>query len=84
MTVSLYLSHLSICRLVHSDGSLVDLSTGGAPQLLLEEEKGLQKEREEEETEEKCIKDEEDEYPCIFDGETLSDHITGKHGVCRT
>lgn len=77
------LSHLSLCRLVHSDGSLVDLSTSGAPQLLLEEEKGVQREREEE-TEEKCIKEEEDEYPCMFDRETLSDHITGKHDCCHT
>ncbi|XP_026217973.1 piezo-type mechanosensitive ion channel component 2-like isoform X2 [Anabas testudineus] len=64
----------TITRLVHSDGSLVDLSAGGAPQLPPEEEKGLQKEREEE-TEEKCLKEEDDEYPCMFDRETLSDHI---------
>ncbi|KAM8730910.1 piezo-type mechanosensitive ion channel component 2-like [Acanthopagrus schlegelii] len=65
----------TITRLVHSDGSLFDLSAGGAPQLLPEEEKrGRQRERQEE-TEEKWIKkeEEEEEYSCMFDGETLSD-----------
>ena len=67
-------------RLVHSDGSLFDLSVGGAPQLLPEEEKrGRQRERQEE-TEEKWIKkeEEEEEYSCMFDGETLSDPMAGK------
>ncbi|XP_045899373.1 piezo-type mechanosensitive ion channel component 2-like isoform X2 [Micropterus dolomieu] len=60
----------TITRLVHSDGSLFDLSVGGTSQLLQEEEKiGGQGEREEE-TEEK-----EEEYPCVFEKETLSDHI---------
>lgn len=68
-------------RLVHSDGSLVDLSVGGTCQLLLEEEKrGGQREKEEE-TEDKWMKEEEEEGVCphVFDRETLSDHITGKH-----
>ncbi|XP_062236076.1 piezo-type mechanosensitive ion channel component 2-like isoform X2 [Platichthys flesus] len=70
-----------ITRLVHSDGSLVDLSVGGAPQLLLEEEKRKgEREREREiEGEDKGIKEEEEEeehYPCVFEKETLSDHIT--------
>lgn len=64
-------------RLVHSDGSLFDLSVGGAPQLLQEEEKrGGQRE----EADEKWMKEEEEEeFPCMFERETLSDHITGKH-----
>ncbi|KAM9337588.1 piezo-type mechanosensitive ion channel component 2-like [Symphorus nematophorus] len=69
----------TITRLVHSDGSLFDLSLGRNPQPLLEEEKRGQKEREEE-TDEKWIKteeeEEEEEYPHMFDRETLSDHIT--------
>ncbi|XP_075941386.1 piezo-type mechanosensitive ion channel component 2-like isoform X1 [Anarhichas minor] len=53
----------TITRLVHSEGSLFDLSVCGAPQLLLEAEKsGGQREREE-------------EYTCVFERETLSDHI---------
>lgn len=73
----------SVCngRLVHSDGSLFDLSAGGAPQLLPGEEKrGGQRERQEE-TEEKWIKKEEEEeegFSCMFDGETLSDPMAGK------
>ncbi|KAK9527367.1 hypothetical protein VZT92_013937 [Zoarces viviparus] len=64
----------TITRLVHSEGSLFDLSVCGAPQLLLEAEKsGGQREREEE-TEEKWI-NEEEEYTCVFERETLSDHI---------
>lgn len=61
------------CRLVHSDGSLVDLSVGGAPepQLLLEESGGQR-----EPTEEKWMK-EEDDYSCVFEKESLSDTITG-------
>lgn len=47
------------------------------PQLLLEAEKSRgQRECEEEETEEKWIKEEED-YPCVFERETLSEHIKG-------
>ncbi|XP_049912684.1 piezo-type mechanosensitive ion channel component 2-like [Epinephelus moara] len=69
----------TITRLVHSDGSLFDLSLGGAPQLLLEAEKrGGQRDREED-TEERWMKkeeeDEEEEYPCMFERETLSDHL---------
>ncbi|XP_069368065.1 piezo-type mechanosensitive ion channel component 2-like isoform X1 [Paralichthys olivaceus] len=71
----------TITRLVHSDGSLVDLSVGGAPQLLLEEEKtkGEREREREREGEDKGIKaeeEEEEDYPCVFDRETLSDHIT--------
>ncbi|XP_042254704.1 piezo-type mechanosensitive ion channel component 2-like [Thunnus maccoyii] len=70
----------TITRLVHSEGSLVDLSVGGAPQLLLEEEKREGQRRKEQETGEKWRKeehaDEEEEYPCMFDRETLSDPIT--------
>lgn len=70
----------SLCRLVHSDGSLFDLSVGGAPQLLLEEEKrGGERDREEETDQRWMKEEEEEEYPCMFDRETLSDHITGKH-----
>ncbi|XP_028289056.1 piezo-type mechanosensitive ion channel component 2-like [Parambassis ranga] len=69
----------TITRLVHSDGSLVDLSVGGAPQKLLEEETGgAQKEKEE--RKEAWIKGEEEQeedYSCMFDRETLSDHLTG-------
>nr|XP_046227093.1 piezo-type mechanosensitive ion channel component 2-like isoform X2 [Scatophagus argus] len=69
----------TITRLVHSDGSLFDLSMGGATQLLLEEGKrGGQKERQEE-TNSQWIKEEEDEEEdlCdVFHGETLSDHMT--------
>lgn len=71
---------LSLCRLVHSDGSLFDLSVSGAPQLLSEEEKRWQQRERQEEVDEKWVKkEEEDEYPCMFDGETLSDQITGTH-----
>ncbi|TMS01193.1 Piezo-type mechanosensitive ion channel component 2 [Larimichthys crocea] len=68
----------TITRLVHSDGSLFDLSLGGAPQLLLEEEKTERLRERGEETDKKCIKEEEEdeEYPCMFDRETLSDPIT--------
>ncbi|KAI3355619.1 hypothetical protein L3Q82_018446, partial [Scortum barcoo] len=70
----------TITRLVHSDGSLFDLSMGGVPQLLLEEEKRGGQRENEEETDKKWIKGEEEEaeaeYPCMFDRETLSDHIT--------
>ncbi|XP_039983516.1 piezo-type mechanosensitive ion channel component 2-like [Xiphias gladius] len=67
----------TITRLVHSDGSLVDLSVGGGPQILLEEEKRSGQREREEETEDKWIKEEEEEeYPCVFDRETLSDRIT--------
>lgn len=66
------------CRLVHADGSLVDLSVGGAPepQLLLEESGGPR-----EPAEEKWMKEEEEEeedYSCVFDKDSLSDAITGK------
>ncbi|XP_068604378.1 piezo-type mechanosensitive ion channel component 2-like [Brachionichthys hirsutus] len=68
----------TITRLVHSEGSLFDLSVSGAPQLLLEEEEkevGLTEIQEE--TDEKRIQEEEEEeeYTCVFDRETLSDHI---------
>ncbi len=84
VTVLLILTCLSLHRLVHSDGSLFDLSVSGAPQLLLEEEKRGGQRESEEETDEKWIKgeeeeEEEEEYPCMFDRETLSDQITGKH-----
>ncbi|KAM7389966.1 hypothetical protein PAMA_008240 [Pampus argenteus] len=66
-----------ITRLVHSEGSLADLSVGGAPQLLLEEEKREEQRQKEEDSEEKWRKEEEEEeYACIFDRETLSDPIT--------
>ncbi|KAM8823349.1 piezo-type mechanosensitive ion channel component 2-like isoform 3-T4 [Spinachia spinachia] len=58
----------TITRLVHSDGSLFDLSVCETPQL-----RG-QREWEDEETEEKWIKEDED-YPCVFERETLSEHI---------
>ncbi|XP_069033644.1 piezo-type mechanosensitive ion channel component 2-like [Embiotoca jacksoni] len=64
----------TITRLVHSDGSLVDLSVGGAPQVILEEVKrGDQKE---EEIEEDWLKEEIEDYPCMFDRETLTDQLT--------
>ncbi|XP_070841701.1 piezo-type mechanosensitive ion channel component 2-like isoform X1 [Chaetodon trifascialis] len=69
----------TITRLVHSDGSLFDLSVGGAPQLLLQEEKrGGQRTREEDKDERwtKEEEGEEEEYPYMFDKETLSDQIT--------
>ncbi|KAM3593292.1 uncharacterized protein V6R79_009660 [Siganus canaliculatus] len=65
----------TITRLVHSDGSLVDLSV--SPRLVFEEEKrGAQREAEEV-TDKTWIKQEEEEedYPCVYDRETLSDHI---------
>ncbi|XP_042372672.1 piezo-type mechanosensitive ion channel component 2-like, partial [Plectropomus leopardus] len=66
----------TITRLVHSDGSLYDLSLGEAPHLLLQEDRsGGQRDREEE-TEDRWMKEEtEDEYPCTFERETLSDHL---------
>ncbi|XP_041817254.1 piezo-type mechanosensitive ion channel component 2-like isoform X2 [Chelmon rostratus] len=69
----------TITRLVHSDGSLFDLSVRGAPQLLLQEEKGGGKRAREDEKDKKWTKEDEDkeeEYPYMFDKETLSDHIT--------
>lgn len=65
-------------RLVHSDGSLFDLSVGGASQFLQEEGKRRLQRDSGEETEEKWIEEEEqEEYSCMFDGDSLSDHITG-------
>ncbi|XP_056869498.1 piezo-type mechanosensitive ion channel component 2-like isoform X1 [Takifugu flavidus] len=61
----------TITRLVHSDGSLVDLSVGGAPEPQLLEERGGQREP----TKEQWVKEEED-YSCVFDKESLSDTIT--------
>lgn len=70
----------SIRRLVHSEGSLFDLSVGEAPQPLLEEDKrGGQMDRNEETSQKWMKEEEEEEYPCMFDSETLSDHITGKN-----
>ncbi|XP_029385544.1 piezo-type mechanosensitive ion channel component 2-like isoform X2 [Echeneis naucrates] len=67
----------TITRLVHSDGSLLDLSVGEAPQLLLEEKKGGQREEEGEEDDEWINEEEEEkEYPCVFDREPLSDPMT--------
>ncbi|XP_068199524.1 piezo-type mechanosensitive ion channel component 2-like isoform X2 [Antennarius striatus] len=70
----------TITRLVHSEGSLFDLSVSGAPQLMSEEDgKGVVLMEIQEETDAKCIQEEEEgeeEYPCVFDRETLSDHIT--------
>ncbi|KAL6097437.1 uncharacterized protein ACO6RY_12985 [Pungitius sinensis] len=65
----------TITRLVHSDGSLFDLSVCETPQLLLEVEKsrGQKEWEEEEEPEAKWIKEE--DSPCVFERETLSDHI---------
>ncbi|XP_035475570.1 piezo-type mechanosensitive ion channel component 2 isoform X5 [Scophthalmus maximus] len=72
----------TITRLVHSDGSLVDLSVGGVPQGLLEKEKRRGRKERQVETQDKWIKEEEDEhYPCMFDRESLSDHIPGKHCI---
>ncbi len=79
--------HLSVCRLVHSDGSLFDLSVG-ASQLPPEDEKpGGQKERQDV-ADDKWIKvevvteeEEEEEYPSVFDRETLSDNLTGNHSA---
>ncbi|XP_041670121.1 piezo-type mechanosensitive ion channel component 2-like [Cheilinus undulatus] len=69
----------TITRLVHSDGSLYDLSLGRSPQLIKEDEKGEQREMEEEK-EKKWMKGEdieaEEKFPCMFDGESLSDHLT--------
>ncbi|XP_054621092.1 piezo-type mechanosensitive ion channel component 2-like isoform X2 [Dunckerocampus dactyliophorus] len=68
----------TITRLVHSEGSLVDLSVEGASQLPLEEDQGeVLVEKEEEEIEEKWrSEEEEEEYPSMFEEDTLSDHIT--------
>ncbi|XP_047423768.1 piezo-type mechanosensitive ion channel component 2-like isoform X2 [Mugil cephalus] len=67
----------TITRLVHSEGSLVDLSLGGAPQQVVEDERRQGQREKEEETQDKFIKEEEEEdYPCVFDKETLSDHLT--------
>lgn len=66
---------------MHSDGSLADLSEGRAPQLLSEQEPEIQ---EKDKTEEKCIKEETDEYSCMFDRESVSDCITGKHTCSHT
>lgn len=68
----------SLYRLVHSDGSLFDLSGGGAPQLLLEEATRGEQRGKEERTDEKWMKEEEEEYPCMFDRESISDHLTGE------
>ncbi|XP_034416405.1 piezo-type mechanosensitive ion channel component 2-like [Cyclopterus lumpus] len=67
----------TITRLVHSDGSLFDLSLCGAPQLLLEAAKSRGQRERETETKEKWKEEEEEEeeYPCVFERETLSDHI---------
>lgn len=67
-------------RLVHSDGSLFDLSVGGASQFLQEEGKRRLQRDSEDETEEKWMEEEEqeqEEYSCMFDSDSLSDHITG-------
>ncbi|KAM3860328.1 piezo-type mechanosensitive ion channel component 2-like [Diretmus argenteus] len=69
----------TITRLVHSEGSLVDLSLVGPPHVPLEEERrGEEREREEDEVEEEVEEEEEkeEEYPCMFDRETPSDQIT--------
>uniref|UniRef100_UPI0037E98014 piezo-type mechanosensitive ion channel component 2-like n=1 Tax=Semicossyphus pulcher TaxID=241346 RepID=UPI0037E98014 len=68
----------TITRLVHSDGSLFDLSLGGSPQVLLEDKKRGGQRETEEEKEAKGNKgdDKEEDSPCVFDGETLSDHLT--------
>ncbi|XP_029978832.1 piezo-type mechanosensitive ion channel component 2-like isoform X2 [Sphaeramia orbicularis] len=84
----------TITRLVHADGSLVDLSVGGASHLEVEKRRGqkdrkeesqeewreeeeVEEEVEEEEVEEEEEEEEEEEYPCMFDRETMSDHMTG-------
>ncbi|XP_041824079.1 piezo-type mechanosensitive ion channel component 2-like [Melanotaenia boesemani] len=69
----------TITRLVHSEGSLVDLSMTAAPQHPLQEEMNGEQGNREEETDRKWIKEEEHEeedYPCMFDRETLSDRFT--------
>ncbi|XP_060920541.1 piezo-type mechanosensitive ion channel component 2-like [Labrus mixtus] len=70
----------TITRLVHSEGSLYDLSLGGSPELLKEDEKRGGERGTEEDKKKTWIKGEEKEeqeiYPCVFDGETLSDHLT--------
>uniref|UniRef100_A0A3Q1EK08 Piezo-type mechanosensitive ion channel component 2-like n=1 Tax=Acanthochromis polyacanthus TaxID=80966 RepID=A0A3Q1EK08_9TELE len=65
----------TITRLVHSDGSLVDLSVGGPPEVHLEEEKGGGP-VDGEETWMKEEEEEEEDYPCMFDRETLSEQLT--------
>lgn len=69
---------MRLCRLVHSDGSLFDLSVDGASQFLQDEGKRRLQRDSEEEMEEKWMEEEEqEEYSCMFDGDSLSDHITG-------
>ncbi|XP_077365083.1 piezo-type mechanosensitive ion channel component 2-like isoform X1 [Festucalex cinctus] len=72
----------TITRLVHSEGSLVDMSVGGASQIFAEDDKvGVVSEKEEE-LEEKWRQREEDdeeeekEYPCTFEEDSLSAHTT--------
>ncbi|XP_061522396.1 piezo-type mechanosensitive ion channel component 2-like isoform X3 [Phycodurus eques] len=69
----------TITRLVHSEGSLVDMSVGGACQLLAEHKTGVALKKEEE-AEEKWRHEEEEEkeeeektYPCTFEEESLLD-----------
>ncbi|XP_068504921.1 piezo-type mechanosensitive ion channel component 2 isoform X2 [Syngnathus scovelli] len=63
----------TITRLVHSEGSLVDMSVGGASQLFAEDEEGGVVSGKEDEPEEKW-RQEEDEDPCTFEEESLSEH----------
>ncbi|XP_074549296.1 piezo-type mechanosensitive ion channel component 2 [Halichoeres trimaculatus] len=69
----------TITRLVHSEGSLFDLSLSDPPQILMEDQKRGQIDKEEEK-DKRWIKEEEtveeEEYPCMFDRETLSDPLT--------
>ncbi|XP_063768773.1 piezo-type mechanosensitive ion channel component 2-like isoform X2 [Eleginops maclovinus] len=69
----------TITRLVHSEGSLFDLSLslgGGAPQIL-QDKTGGEREREEEKKWIQEEEEEEEEYPCVFEKETLSEQIRG-------
>ncbi|XP_071058180.1 piezo-type mechanosensitive ion channel component 2-like, partial [Pseudochaenichthys georgianus] len=70
----------TITRLVHSEGSLFDLSLslgGGAPQILQERETCVREKDEKKwkQVEEEEEEEEEEEYPCVFEKETLSQQI---------
>ncbi|KAF7643979.1 hypothetical protein LDENG_00230120 [Lucifuga dentata] len=74
----------TITRLVHTEGSLVDMSLVGSPQEEEEEEeeedqRGAERGREQDNEErwrKEKYEEEEDEYPCMFDRETLSEQLT--------
>ncbi|XP_061661347.1 piezo-type mechanosensitive ion channel component 2-like isoform X2 [Syngnathoides biaculeatus] len=69
----------TIARLVHSEGSLVDMSVGGACQVSVEQKTGLAAKKEEGAEDSWTHEDEEDEeeeektYPCTFEEESMLD-----------